>query len=204
MAKALVDGVRFSYVNLDEPRSFEGQEPKYSLTVLIPKGNKEAIAEIKNAIKQAQAESLAKFGGKIPPNLRNPIHDGDELKDNGEEYGPECKGHYFLRASSKAKSQPSRKVQTGIGKMRNADLGEIKSGDYGSVSLNFAGYNVSGNKGIGAYINGVLKKRDGEPLGGGSTPENDFKDFLKNDDFDKEPEIDPLTGLPVGDDELPF
>ena len=43
--------VRFSYVNAFTPRAAqEGAQPKYSVTLLIPKTDKNTIAKIKAAI----------------------------------------------------------------------------------------------------------------------------------------------------------
>ncbi len=36
-------------------------------------------------------EGVSKFGGKIPPNLKNPLRDGDVERPDDESYT----GHYF-------------------------------------------------------------------------------------------------------------
>lgn len=47
--------VRFSYVNAFTPRAAqEGAQPKYSVTLLIPKTDKNTIAKIKAAIEAAK------------------------------------------------------------------------------------------------------------------------------------------------------
>jgi len=52
--------VRFSYVNAFTPRAAqEGAQPKYSVTLLIPKTDKNTIAKIKAAIEaRLPAEAL--------------------------------------------------------------------------------------------------------------------------------------------------
>lgn len=189
MAKAVIGPVRFSYLNVYEPadRNNDGN-PKYSATILIDKNDKDSIAKINQAIKAAEQEGKEKkFEGKIPPKVPNPIHDGDGVKQNsGEEYGPECKNHLVLTATSRADNPPGLIA----GQDRHpAERGEIKSGDYGYVSLNFAPYNFQNKKGIGAYLNNIFKTKDGEPLGvQRTTPEEDFKDLI-GIEFDEEPDV---------------
>lgn len=46
--------VRFSYCNLFTPRAIqEGAQPKYSVTLLIPKSDKATVQKIKGAIEAA-------------------------------------------------------------------------------------------------------------------------------------------------------
>ena len=51
---------------------------------------------------------------------------------------------------------------------------DVYSGCYGFASVNFFAFNTSGNKGIAAGLNNVLKTRDGEYLGGRASAETDF------------------------------
>ena len=57
------------------------------------------------------------------------------------------------------------------------DEEEMYSGCYVYASVNFYAYNTSGNKGIAAGLNNVLKVADGEPLGGRSSAEAEFADM---------------------------
>jgi hypothetical protein len=45
---------------------------------------------------------------------------------------------------------------------------------YGRASIRFFAYHTAGKKGIGAGLCNVQKTRDGELLGGRSTPHEDF------------------------------
>ena len=96
--------VRLSYLNVFKPRQMEGQDPKYSACLLIPKSDTATIKAIKAACEAARLASAALFSGKVPEKLKLPLHDGDGEMPNGGEYGPECKGCYVLNCSSK--SQP--------------------------------------------------------------------------------------------------
>ena len=56
------------------------------------------------------------------------------------------------------------------------DEREFYSGCYGLASINFYVYDNKTNKGISAGLSSILKIKDGEPLGGASSAEADFKD----------------------------
>jgi len=178
--KVVTGKVRLSYCNLFQPRAVEdGQEPKYSCTILIPKSDKVTIQKIKAAIEAAKQAGISSvFGGKLPPNLKTPIHDGDGEKPNGGEYGEECKGHYVINASSKQKPGIVDKNLNEI-----IDSTEVYSGCYARVSINFYAFNKSGNKGIACGLNNVQKLADGDYLGGRSRPEDDF-DPVDDDEDD--------------------
>ena len=78
---------RLSFVNLMEPKAFrEGDEPKYSVTAIIPKTDTKTIAAIKAAIQAAAEKGAQKhFGGRVPTNVANTFKDGDtEVDDMGD------------------------------------------------------------------------------------------------------------------------
>lgn len=154
--------VRLSYLNVFKPRAMtEGQDPKYSACLLIPKNDTKTVNAIKAACEAARLSSAALFNGKVPDKLRLPLHDGDGEMPNGGSYGPEAKGMWVLNCSSK--SQPGlvdRNVNPII------DQTALYSGCWGRVDINFFAYNTSGNKGIAAGLNNIQKIRDDEPLGG--------------------------------------
>ena len=52
-------------------------DPKYSVSAIIPKSDTETIEKIKRAIEQAKKDSVSKWGGKVPVNLKLPLRDGD-------------------------------------------------------------------------------------------------------------------------------
>jgi hypothetical protein len=172
--KVITGNTRLSYVNLFQPRAgMDGQDPKYSVCVLIPKTDTATVDKVKAAIEAAkQAGQQSKWGGKIPPGLKIPLRDGDTERD-----APEYKGHYFINASNR---QRPNVVDTAVDPIPDAN--EVYSGCYGKVSLNFYAYAQSGNKGIAAGLNNVQKVADGEPLSGRSRAEDDFsaveEDFL--------------------------
>ena len=170
--KVLTGEVRLSYANLTTPRAAQqGGEPKYSVTLLIPKSDTATKADIDAAINAAATEALVKvWNGARPPMLKVPIYDGDGVRTSGEPFGEECKGHWVMTASTKNKPQV-----VGIDNI-NCELSpsDIYSGMYGRVTIRFFGYSNSGNKGVGCGLGNVLKTRDGEALAGSASAASDF------------------------------
>lgn len=169
--KVLTGEVRLSYANLISPRAAQqGQEPKYSVTLLIPKTDSATIADINASIKAAYDEGVSKKWGGAHPQPKVIVHDGDGLRPSGLPFGDECKGHWVLTASSKNKPQV-----VGIDNI-NCELvpQDIYSGMYARVTINFFAYDTAGSKGVGCGLGNVLKTRDGEPLSGGASAASDF------------------------------
>lgn len=170
--KVLTGECRLSYCNLTTPRAAQqGGEPKYSVTLLIPKTDVATKADIDAAIQAAANEALSKvWNGARPPQLRVPIYDGDGVRTSGVPFGDECKGHWVMTASTKNKPQV-----VGIDNI-NCELApsDIYSGMYARVTIRFFGYSNSGNKGIGCGLGNVMKTRDGEALAGSASASVDF------------------------------
>ena len=178
--KVITGKVRFSFVNVFSPeKNDDGSEGKYSVKLLVPKSDIKTCNAIKAAIEAARLNSADKFGGNVPVNLKNTVHDGDGEKPNGGEYGPECKGCLVIKASS---SQKPGVVDRD--KLEILDPNDFYSGCYGRASINFYAYNTSGNKGISCGLNNVQKLADGPALGGGrARAEDDFDDDFDDDDI---------------------
>lgn len=97
-ATKVVVPCRISFANIWEARSINGGDEKYSVSLLIPKDDKATLAKIKKAIEAAkEAAKSKKWSGKLPPNLKMPMHDGDVDRPDDENYA----GHYFFNATSK-------------------------------------------------------------------------------------------------------
>ena len=67
--KVIIAGARLSYANLFEPRAFEGQEPKYSVSILIDKEDEATVALIQKAVKNAGEAGSEKYGKKFGSRL---------------------------------------------------------------------------------------------------------------------------------------
>lgn len=177
--KVVTGKVRFSYAHVWEPTSInDGEDKKYSVSLIIPKSDKNTINKIKNAIAAAIEDGkTSKFKGKIPAKLKTPLRDGDEERPDDEAY----KNSYFVNATSYNKPGIVDKDVSPI-----LDQEEFYSGCYGRASITFYPFNANGNIGIACGLNHVQKLADGEPLSGRSTAEADFggldDDFEDDDD----------------------
>lgn len=166
--KVVTGKVRFTFVNVFEPKAMnEGDQPKYSVCILIPKTDTTTIEKINKAIecaKQAGKAKLADKNGKIPANVKSPLRDGDVEREDD----PSFEGCYFINAKSSYKpGVVDRNLQDIL------DRDEVYSGCYGRASLNFYAYNVQ-SKGIAAGLNNLQKLEDGEHLAGAASAASDF------------------------------
>lgn len=164
--------VRLSYVHLTKPRAAkQGDTPKFSVTLLIPKSDIATKQRMDAAIQAAIHEATqSKWNGVRPPQPAVPIYDGDGVRPNGEAFSPECRGHWVVTASTEQRPQV---VDLNLNEIINPT--EIYSGMYAHVSINFFGYFNSGKKGIGCGLGNVQKVADGEPLA--STQRSAADDF---------------------------
>lgn len=165
---------RLSYFHGWEPVSINGGAEKYSVSVLIPKDDIETINAINAAIDAAIEEGLSKFGGKKPNKaaIKIPLRDGDVERDDDA-----YKGHYFVNANSTTAPQIVDKAVRPI-----LDRGDVYSGCYARVSLNFYAFNSNGNKGVACGLGNIQKVKDGEPLGARTNAADDFN-TVEDDDF---------------------
>jgi hypothetical protein len=188
--KVITGKVRLSYANIFEPRQNDKGEAKYSCSILIPKTDKETLKKVQAAVNAAIEEGKAKLGikgDKIPTSLKKPLRDGDDERPDDPAYA----GHYFLNASSNNKPGIAKPIgKDGAGKTLFKDITdstEVYSGCYAKVSLNMFAFDTSGNKGIAAGLNNIVKVQDGEALAGKASVNDDFADVEFEDDiYDEE------------------
>ena len=196
--KVLTGECRLSYVNVINPRApMNGQgEAKYSVTLLIPKTDVATKADIDASIEAAARDAVGKIWNGVRPQFASVIWDGDGVRKNGMPFGPECKGHWVLTASTKQKPQV-----VGMDNI-NVELApqDIYSGMYARVTIRFFGYKNS-SCGVGCGLGNIMKTRDGEPLAGGASAASDFAGVgnavVPPVDAVTGRAINPLTGLPM-------
>lgn len=161
--------VRASFVHVFQPQTPPGGgEPKYQITLLIPKNDAQTLNAVNAEIERVKQANAQQFAGQIS-GLKVPLYDGDGAMPSGGNWGEECRGHMVLRASSK--DQPAV-VDTNMQPILNPS--GIYSGCYVRASINFFTYNQPMNKGVGCGLNAVQKISDGEPLANRVTPEEAF------------------------------
>jgi hypothetical protein len=156
-----IKNVRLAYMHLIEPRAAaDGAEPKYSVTMIIPKSDKAMVDLVCGAMVAARE---ARWGAKPPAGLRSPLRDGDEKDADGNFLrGEEFRNAWFVNVASK--KPVDAKIMMG-GKIVNCPHEHLVSGYYGTVFANFYGYEAAGNRGVSAGLNGVIITKRGEPLG---------------------------------------
>ena len=176
MATKVITGkCRASFVHVFEPQSVNGSEPKYSISLIIPKSDTETLDKIRAAIEEAkQNGATSKWSGKIPPNLKMPLRDGDVDRPDDDAYA----NAYFINANSNEKPGIVDRTRVPI-----TDPLAIYSGCYVRASINFYPFNSNGNKGISAGLANIQFWCDGEPLNGRVRAEDEF-DALDADDED--------------------
>lgn len=172
--------VRFSYEHIMKPyantTNDPSAEPKYSVTVLVPKTDTATKARLDAAIKAAKERGVKerRFKDGTPVDrLPSPIYDGDGYRADGyTEFGPEAKGMWVFTASCRQEKKPQVVDAAGNPII---DPTEIYSGCWGRVSVDFFPYSVPQRSGIGCGLCNVQKLTDGEPLGAARpSAEDDF------------------------------
>lgn len=162
-----------SFMHVFEPNAINGSEPKYSMSCLFPETDAATRAKVDMAIAAAtELGKRKKWGGKIPANMKSPLHLGSIDRPDDPAYA----GMIYFNANSKDAPQiVDRRKQT------IADPLAVYSGAYYNVSLSVYPFSTSGNKGVAVGLGNIQFVKDGDRLGGRSTAASDF-DVLDNDD----------------------
>lgn len=147
----------------------------FRTSALIPKKDKALIAQIEEAIDEAKEYGkTAKWGGKIPRNLKISFQDGD---DTDLDKYPENEGHMLLNMRSKKKVGLVDTDRQPI-----LDATEVYSGCWAYVSATSFAYDNE-SKGVSFFLNNIMKARDDESFGSGtSSPDEDFADVEVDED----------------------
>ena len=138
------------------------------------RGNHYAAKACKLLFELAKQEGVPKWGGKIPPNLKLPLRDGDVDRPDDPAY----ENSYFINATSQE--------QPGIVDRKRVKITDplaIYSGCYIRASINIYPFNANGNRGIAAGLSNIQFWEDGEPLNGRVRAEDEF-DALDDEDTD--------------------
>lgn len=170
MEKIITPEFRGSFVSILEPQSMpgasEGSKPKYQIT--IPLGKSDPFwKKLEAQIEQAAMEKW----GKIPPRLKKPIKDGDELQR--EEFADK----FTVQATTLNRPGIVDKALQPI-----MDPDEIYSGAYYRVSVRcFAWEHPTGGKGVSVALDNVMKIKDGPAFSGKTDAASDFSEFAASE-----------------------
>lgn len=178
---------RVSYPHLFKPQAPKPTDkPKYSVTMLYPKGEK-LIGQapggeprsIQEAIKNAK---LAAFGPKEnwPEDLESPVNDGDDPKYAGKEG---YKGHWVIKATTGEDQRPG---VVGPDAVPITEPSEIYPGCYARAYVYAYRWEYMNKQGIGFILDHVQKLKDGKSFGGKKPVEQVFGAVDIDEDEDSE------------------
>ena len=155
--------VSFPYVFRPAKPMKQGDQEKYSITMLFQKG--EDLSVLKKAATEVLTEKFGADQSKWPKGMRNPFKDQGEKEYEG--YEP---GAIFIRASSFQRP--------GLVDQKKNDIIEDRDfypGCYARATVRPFWYDKLGNKGISFGLQNVQKITDGDPLGGRTKATDDFE-----------------------------
>lgn len=187
--KVLTPKFRVSFPAVFEPKSFQNQEPKYSVVMLFDKKSTD-LAAMKKAV---FAACLERWGvkEKWPKNLRLPFRDGDEKADQSG-----YEGTTFVTASSKQRPGVVDQKRNPIAKEDQT----FYAGCFARATLIAFAYPKEGVKGISPGVSfslqNIQKLADGEPFSGRKRAEDEFDDV--EDDADNQDNYKSDSGDDLG------
>lgn len=185
--------VRFTFVHLAEPHSYnDAPNKKYSVSILIDKNDHKTLDTIKENYNEAKQKGIEKYGqmfaNKATPLKRKPGTINGILVDCDEDErymdNADYKGKYMMTA--KAVNAPDVCILSKgvVMKLQPEQIKEeVYSGCYGKITFNFYPYSRTGT-GIACGLANVIKKKDGDFMGGRVSGLTDFADEVEEDDDD--------------------
>lgn len=183
---------RISFPNLFTPQKNDlNGKDEYSVQLMIPKKDKEAIKVIKDAWDQICETKW----GKEPKKMRSFIQadeddekyllrDGDILADEKPKY-ENMRGHYIFTLKTTDKPEV-----VGADKQEILSSKEVYGGCYGRAVFSMWPYDNNFGKGISNTLLLFQKLEDGEPFGGDRVTTEDMLDALDDAPAASEDDID--------------
>jgi len=189
---------RGSYVHILEPEmTLTNQEdpdskkiPVWNMQCIFPKSP--TVNKWVEELKQIYAQTLtdkfdAKKAGEIAKIImakkRFPLRDGDNPADTIElKNAEQLEGCYFLTSKNKFRQPHIIGVMGKAVDPETLTPDDIYSGAWYRAMLEFWYYDVKGNKGISTTLVAVMKTKDGDSLGGGTSKSEAttaFSDFAE-------------------------
>lgn len=163
--RVIVGPAVLCYVHLTEKYDPDNTgKGKYACTLLIPKSEKATVQALQAAIEAAKLQGKqTKWEGRIPAKLDIALRDGNEKEDET------MHNHWVIVAKTDRRPEVVDRDRMPI-----FDSEQIYSGMKAIVSITLYPYKVSGNAGIAAALNNVMKTHDGQRLSGGKSAKEDF------------------------------
>jgi len=184
--KYVTGRVILQFSNLKVPyKHSEKAEPKYTITVLIPKENKDEISNLKTLINKHWKLGKIKNGNINP--LKNGTDILEEKKDDGKEIDPIIANFYQFKTNSKfpAKVIDAKKLKF------TGEENELR-GYWCRLSVDFYAFKTGSNTGVTSFFKGcqVICPSDVEIPGGDVT--NDFDEEEEENGIDIDNNIEDM------------
>lgn len=162
--------IRLSYPRLGEPDPERGN--KYSISVPLPKSETQAVATLKECMKNAaintwgpKAASLAGIKSFVTDCDTDPKYADDEVYSG-------C-----LKFSAKASRRPGC-VWQNLQPVPQEQIADVfYAGCWIRASITAYGTETGGSRTVAFRLNNVMFVKDGEMLGSASSPEDDFAGY---------------------------
>lgn len=139
-----ITGVVIGHPHLHEARAVkEGQDPKFSAVIILPKTLDQADWDILNGMVATIAAK--KWPQGVPASFKSPFRDAGEIID-------QYAGHYAMNCSARLDSPPEVVKEDGA---TRAAPGECYGGCGVNVYLGAYPYDTLGNKGVAFGLNAV-------------------------------------------------
>lgn len=199
--------VRVSYPSIFVPKAIRGGEPKYNITLMFDKGDKEQMIcleklrdSVQGVLEEKWPDKNRRPGIPVMGHSRSCIKDGNTARNQEDilllEENPEYEGHYIIRVNDKNKpAVMDREMEVII------DTSIIYGGCYCKVNVNAYAYDSGGNRGVTFGLNGVQFIKDGDSFGEGRPKvENMFEAESGQNDpssYEEQPgggKVDPFAG----------
>jgi hypothetical protein len=173
---------RVSYAKIWQPGQNDDGRDVYSLSMIFNKDDTSPsdIKKIQEAIKAAASEKWGSDQSKWPRQMKIPLRDADNedrTNPNDPRYDENYVNAYFMNAKTFNKPGVIDKNVDPI-----IDENQFYSGCYARASVVFAAYDKGGGKGVGCYLNNIMKTKDGDRLGGCAPADVDFAAFKSEGD----------------------
>lgn len=152
--KFVTNLVKFVNVNLYKPYlAADNAQPKYCLTLIIPKSEKSEISRLKKAFEETALANKDFLSSKPLKKHSIGLKDGDKRED------PVFADSYYLTATSIEKPGI---VDVDINPIIDAD--ELYDGCLGRASITLYPYVTNVSSGIAVGLNNVQKLKDGKKV----------------------------------------
>ena len=172
MAKIKMQNVRLSFPSLFNTSMFGGEDTgKYEATFILDKTAHAKVIEQINA--QIGVLAKEKFKGKVPPEDKLCIKDGDDADR------PEFEGSYTIKASTKKRPLVIDNDKSPLVEADNRPY----AGCYVNAIISLWAQDNQYGKRINAQLDGVQFFKDGEPFGDAPVDPDEFDSFDDDDEI---------------------